>query len=82
MRDNKRGKPRRGNRNRREFRPRICRFCENKINYVDFLDGELLSKFQTENGRILPRRVTGTCLDHQKMLSRSVKRARILSLVF
>ncbi|MBP3394789.1 MAG: 30S ribosomal protein S18, partial [Lentisphaeria bacterium] len=41
----------------------------------------LLKKFQTEKGRILPRRITGTCLRHQKMLSVAVKRARIISIV-
>ena len=48
-------------------------------NYIDFKDGDLLRKFQTEKGRILPRRITGTCLKHQKMLAVAVKRARIIS---
>lgn len=66
---------------RRMAKPKICRFCESKINFIDFKDAELLKKFQTEKGRILPRRITGTCLQHQKMLSVAVKRARIVSLV-
>jgi small subunit ribosomal protein S18 len=66
---------------RRVVKPKICRFCESKINFIDFKDAELLKKFQTEKGRILPRRITGTCLQHQKMLSVAVKRARIVSLV-
>ena len=66
---------------RRTVKPKICRFCESKINFIDFKDAELLKKFQTEKGRILPRRITGTCLQHQKMLSIAVKRARIVSLV-
>jgi len=61
--------------------PKICRLCEAKVKYVDFKDVELLRKFQTERGRILPRRITGTCLMHQKMLSVAIKRARIVSLV-
>ncbi|MDD3119683.1 MAG: 30S ribosomal protein S18 [Victivallales bacterium] len=65
---------------RRVSTPKICRLCENKVNYVDFKDAELLKKFQTEKGRILPRRITGTCLRHQKMLSTAIKRARIISL--
>lgn len=73
-------KPRRRN-VRREFRPRICRFCENKVNYIDFLDAEVLNRFQTENGRILPRRVTGNCPIHQKMLCTAIKRSRVLGLV-
>ena len=68
-------------RKKRERRPKICRFCENRVHFIDFLDADLLRKFQTENGRILPRRVTGTCLSHQKMLSDAVKRARVLGLV-
>lgn len=66
---------------RRISKPKICRLCENKINYVDFKDGAMLRKFQTEKGRILPRRITGTCLIHQKMLSVAIKRARIVSIV-
>ena len=66
---------------RRMAKPKICRFCESKINFIDFKDAELLKKFQTEKGRILPRRITVTCLQHQKMLSVAVKRARIVSLV-
>jgi small subunit ribosomal protein S18 len=68
-------------RKRRETKVKICRLCESKINYIDFKDVELLKKYQTEKGRILPRRITGTCLDHQKMLSTAIKRARVLSLV-
>lgn len=58
-----------------------CRFCENNINYIDFKDVDLLRKHQTEKGKILPRRITGNCGYHQKMLAQAVKRARILSLV-
>ncbi len=68
-------------RNNRDRRPKICRFCENRVNYIDFLDSDLLRRFQTENGRIIPKRVTGTCQDHQKMLSKAIKRARVLGLV-
>ena len=68
-------------RRKRVSKPKICRLCENKVNYIDFKNAELLKKFQTENGKILPRRITGTCLKHQKMLSTAVKRARIISLV-
>ena len=74
------------NRNRKRRKktvtPKICRFCEASVNYIDFLEPELLKKFQTEKGKILPRRITGTCLIHQKMLSSAIKRARVLSLVY
>ena len=68
-------------RNNRDRKPKICRFCENRVKYIDFLDADLLKRFQTENGRILPKRVTGTCQDHQKMLCKAIKRARVLGLV-
>ena len=67
---------------RRISKPKNCKMCENKINYIDFKDADFLKKFQTEKGRILPRRITGTCLDHQKMLATAIKRARIAALVF
>ena len=66
---------------RRASKPKICRLCENKVLYIDFKDADLLRKFQSEKGRILPRRITGTCLKHQKMLCTAIKRARILSIV-
>ena len=69
-------------RRRQAAKPKICRFCEAKVNYIDFKDAETLKKFQTEKGKILPRRITGTCLNHQKMLSMAIKRARIISLVY
>ena len=65
----------------RNSKPKVCRFCEAGVDYIDFKDGEALSRFQTERGKILPRRITGTCLKHQKMLGVAIKRARIISLV-
>ncbi len=72
-------KPKR--RRRKVVREKICRLCENKIYNIDFKDVDLLKRFQTEGGRILPRRITGNCFKHQKLLSAAVKRARILALV-
>ena len=69
-------------RRRTPAKPKVCRFCEAKVAYIDFKDAESLSKFQTEKGKIMPRRITGNCLDHQKMLSIAIKRARMLSLVY
>lgn len=62
-------------------RPKVCRFCEDGILYLDFKDTDALTRYTTERGKILPRRITGTCFDHQKMLSRAIKRARTLALV-
>ena len=72
----------RTSRRRQAAKPRVCRFCEASVNYIDFKDAETLKKFQTEKGKILPRRITGNCLIHQKMLAAAIKRARIISLVF
>ncbi|MFA6816134.1 MAG: 30S ribosomal protein S18 [Lentisphaeria bacterium] len=72
-------KPKR--KHRKVIREKTCRLCESKIFYIDFKDVELLKRYQTEGGRILPRRVTGNCFKHQKMLAAAVKRARILAFV-
>ena len=68
---------------KRKFLSKIrqCQLCKDKIKYIDFLNVEFLSKFQTENGKILSRYITGTCAIHQRMIMRSIKRARIISLV-
>jgi small subunit ribosomal protein S18 len=62
-------------------RKKVCRLCENKVKFIDFKDVDLLRRYQTEGGKILPRRITGNCFKHQKMLTAAVKRARILALV-
>jgi small subunit ribosomal protein S18 len=72
---------RKGRRKARSLKPKICRFCEELIMYIDFKDIELLSRYITEKGRILPRRITGTCHKHQKMLGTAIKRARNLSMI-
>ena len=76
------GQKRQGGRRRGAAKPKVCRFCESKINYIDFKDAETLMKFQTEKGKILPRRITGNCLDHQKKLAIAIKRARVIALVY
>ena len=68
-------------RRRKIIRPKICKFCELGVKYIDFKDVETLRKYQTEKGKIHPRRITGTCPDHQKMLSSGIKRARVIGLV-
>ena len=68
-------------RKRRASKPKICRFCESQIHYIDFLDVETLRKFQTEKGKILPRRITGTSTKYQKKVSQAIKRARHLALM-
>ena len=72
---------RRRKRRRKLARKKVCRLCEAKVRFIDFKDVDLLKKYQTEQGKILPRRVTGNCYQHQKMLAAAVKRARNLALV-
>lgn len=77
------GQKRNGGRRRRTAaKPKSCRFCEAKVRYIDFKDVDTLSRFQTEKGKIMPRRITGNCPDHQKMLAIAIKRARVLALVY
>lgn len=68
-------------RRRKLMREKTCRLCENQIFNIDFKDIELLTRYQTDGGRILPRRITGNCFKHQKLLAAAVKRARVLGLV-
>ena len=59
---------------------RECKLCEERLS-IDFKVAEFLRKFMTERGRILPRRITGTCAKHQRELARAIKRARVMMLV-
>jgi small subunit ribosomal protein S18 len=61
-------------------RRRVCRFCHDKIP-IDYKDVGLLRNFLTERGRIIPRRVSGNCMAHQRELTIAVKRARAIALV-
>lgn len=58
-----------------------CTLCEDDVERVDYKDAELLERYITERGKILPRRATGACARHQSQLSTAVKRARYLALV-
>ncbi|NQU85733.1 MAG: 30S ribosomal protein S18 [Mariniphaga sp.] len=60
---------------------KYCRFKKNGIKYVDFKDPEFLKKFLNEQGKILPRRLTGTSLKYQRKVSKAIKRARNLALL-
>ncbi|EHR37501.1 30S ribosomal protein S18 [Facklamia languida] len=68
---------RRGGRRRRK----VCYFCANHIDYIDYKDTDLLKRFISEKGKILPRRVTGTCAKHQRTLTVAIKRARVMALL-
>lgn len=62
-------------------RRRICAFCVDKVDTVDYKDVDTLRRYVTEHGRIRPRRQTGTCAKHQRSLATAVKRARHLALL-
>lgn len=63
------------------LKKRICRFCENGTIYIDYKDERRLSRFTTERGKIIPRRISGTCTKHQKQLVQAIKRARHLAML-
>lgn len=60
---------------------KYCRFLKNRIKYVDYKDPVFLKRFLNEQGKILPRRITGTSLKYQRKVSKAVKRARHLALL-
>ncbi len=62
-------------------RKKICRFCENKIQLVDYKDDRILRRFVNERGKIIPRRISGNCAKHQRQLTRAIKRARVLAIL-
>ncbi len=62
-------------------RKRVCQFCAEKATSIDYKDVNKLKKSVSERGKILPRRVTGTCAKHQRKLTTAVKRARHMALL-
>lgn len=71
---NKAGSPRKG-------RKKVCAFCVEKVDTIDYKDVTKLKRFVSERAKILPRRVTGTCAKHQRELTTAIKRARHLALL-
>ena len=62
-------------------RKRVCKFCVEKLEYIDYKDLKTLQQFIPERGKILPRRISGTCALHQRKLQNAIKRARIAALL-
>src|SRR6266851_4278508 len=62
-------------------RKRVCKFCVEKIEYIDYKDVKMLQQFIPERGKILPRRISGTCALHQRKLQNAIKRARTVALL-
>ncbi|HAE91502.1 MULTISPECIES: 30S ribosomal protein S18 [Tissierella] len=67
----------------RRFKPRkrVCSFCVDKSNHIDYKDINKLKKYITERGKILPRRISGNCSKHQRELTIAIKRARQVALL-
>ena len=62
-------------------RKKVCTFCVEKVEAIDYKDVAKLKKYVTEKGKILPRRMTGVCAQHQRALAKAIKRARIADLL-
>ncbi len=71
----------RDERKKRFYRKKVCRFCVDGIKEIDYKDVKRLRNYITERGKIVPRRISGTCARHQRQLARAIKRARILALL-
>lgn len=87
MADNKGGRPSYGDREggrgmrMRRSRRKVCAFCADKVEVIDYKDVPRLKKFVSERGKILPKRMSGTCAKHQRELTTAIKRARHLALM-
>ena len=65
----------------KKCRKKVCAFCVEKVDTIDYKDAAKLRRYITENGKILPRRQTGVCARHQRELAVAIKRARIMALL-
>lgn len=75
------GRPFQQRRFRKMPRRKVCVFCVDKVDNIDYKDVNKIKKFITEKGKILPRRQTGNCATHQRKISTAVKRARYMALI-
>ena len=66
---------------RRGRRRKVCRFCLDKVDILDFKDVRTLQNYIPERGKIMPRRISGSCASHQRMLAEAIKRARNIALL-
>jgi small subunit ribosomal protein S18 len=65
----------------RKPKRRVCSFCVDKIEHIDYKDAARLRRYITERGKIMPRRISGNCAAHQRELTVAVKRARVVALL-
>src|ERR1700686_33077 len=75
------GGPRRGGKRQFFRKKKVCRFCVERVDFIDYKKVEMLQPFVQERGKILPRRMTGTCSRHQRWLGEAIKRARNIALL-
>lgn len=75
------GKDFKGGFHARRGRKKVCLFCAEKTETIDYKDVATLRKFVSENGKILPRRVSGACAKHQRLITTAIKRAREVALL-
>ena len=66
---------------RAKKRRKVCQFCVDKVDHVDYKDVAKLRRYVSERGKILPRRMTGTCAKHQRQITTAIKRARHIALL-
>jgi small subunit ribosomal protein S18 len=66
---------------RRAFKKKHCRFCADKVDYIDFKDIMLIRRYMSDKAKIKARRATGNCSQHQRQLARAIKRARYMALL-
>ncbi len=65
----------------KQIKKKVCKLCVEKLERIDYKDDRRLARFITDRGKIVPRRISGTCARHQKQITLAVKRARILALL-
>ncbi len=65
----------------RKPKKKICSFCVDKVESIDYKQYDKLKRFMTERSKVLPRRISGNCAKHQRQLTRAIKRARIMALL-
>ncbi len=70
-----------GGQMKRKPRKKVCQFCQEKATSIDYKETGKLKKYISERGKILPRRITGTCAKHQRMVTNAIKRSRAIALL-
>jgi len=67
---------------KKKYSKRHCKYCESKLDFIDYKNASMLKHSVSERGKIMPRRLTGNCLKHQGMVENAIKRARHMALLY